>query len=386
MVGGRRQVPVLVFDNTDHFDIDFQQRVYQYAQSLYERTFCLIIVPITDRTSWQLTKHGAIQSFEHESFFLPTPGTQQILRKRVEFLESRIDSEGESRGRYFTDRGISLAVRDLRAFTNALQKLFLQSATTADWIGALANYEIRRALNIANQFIVSPHLRVEDLVGAYLADTSMNVENNIIERALIRGRYETYPQGMHDSVQNLYALEPTVETTPLLGVRLLQALADVPTIEREGAFFEVENLIAVAATMSIDARATRMWIDRLLKTGLILNYDPTVLEVDAASRVEISPAGALHLTWARSSFEYLVAMSVTTALLDEARHTEINAALARRQFRTIAASFAEYLVSEDSLFCLVPDHSTYSSQSRVRSTLAESATRWRSIRPRGRRE
>lgn len=382
VVGGRRQVPVLVFDNTDHFDIEFQQRVYQYAQSLYERTFCLVIVPITDRTSWQLTKHGAIQSFEHESFFLPTPGTQQILRKRVEFLESKIDSERDGGGKYFTDRGVSLTVRDLQAFTKALQKLFLQSATTAEWIGALANYEIRRALNVANQFIVSPHLRVEDLVGAYLAHTSINVESNVVERALIRGRYDIYPQGMHDSVQNLYALEVAVETTPLLGVRLLQALADVPTVEREGAFIEVENLMAVATTMSIEARATRMWMDRLLKTGLILNYDPTVLDVDAASRVEISPAGALHLSWARSSFEYLVAMSVTTALLDEVRHAEIKAAFDRRQYRTMAASFAEYLVSEDALFCVVPDHSTYSSQSRVRGGLADSATRWRVTRPR----
>jgi len=376
VVGGRKQVPVLVFDNTDHFDIDFQQRVYQYAQSLYERTFCLVILPITDRTSWQLTKHGAIQSFEHESFFLPTPGTQQILRKRVEFLESKIDSD-EGGGRYFTDRGVSLAVRDLRAFTNALQRLFLQSATTADWIGALANYEIRRALNIANHFIVSPHLRVEDLVGAYLAGTSVNVENNVIERALIRGRYDIYPQAMHDSVQNVYALEASMETTPLLGVRLLQALADVPTIEREGAFIEIENLEAVATTMSIDARATRMWIDQLLKTGLILNFDPTVLDVDKASRVEISPAGGLHLAWARSSFEYLVAMSVTTALLDEVRHSEIRLASERQRFRTMAASFAEYLAAEDSLFCMVPDHTTYSSQSRIRSGLLESAAKWR---------
>lgn len=381
VVSNRRHVPVLVFDNTDHFDIDFQQRVYQYAQSLYEKTFCLVILPITDRTSWQLTKHGAIQSFEHESFFLPTPGTQQILRKRVEFLESRIEEEEEDRTRYFTERGISLSVRDLRAFTNALQKLFLQSATTADWIGALANFEIRRALNIANHFIVSPHLKVEDLVGAYLANTSVNVRDHLVERALIRGKYDIYPQGMHDAVQNVYALETSKETTPLLGVRLMQALADVPRIDREGAFVNVDNLVAMATTMSIDERATRVWLDKLLKTGLILNYDPTILDIDSATRLELSPAGNLHLQWARASFEYIVAMSATTSLLDESRHAEISAALTRSRFRTMAATFAEYLVNEDSLFCSVPDHPTYSSQARIRQALADLAAKWRVPRP-----
>jgi len=37
VVRSRRKVPVLVFDNADHFDISFQQMVYQYARSYYEQ-------------------------------------------------------------------------------------------------------------------------------------------------------------------------------------------------------------------------------------------------------------------------------------------------------------------------------------------------------------
>jgi GTPase SAR1 family protein len=51
IVNSRKSVPVLVFDNADHFDIEYQQRVYQYARSIYERAVCLVLLPITDRTS-----------------------------------------------------------------------------------------------------------------------------------------------------------------------------------------------------------------------------------------------------------------------------------------------------------------------------------------------
>lgn len=77
IVSMRGKLPVLIFDNTDHFSIEFQQQVYQYARSLFERVVCLVLLPITDRTSWQLSKHGAMQSFEYESFFLPTPPTDR---------------------------------------------------------------------------------------------------------------------------------------------------------------------------------------------------------------------------------------------------------------------------------------------------------------------
>jgi hypothetical protein len=118
IVRSRRKLPVVVLDNADHFDIEFQEKVYQYARSIYEATVTLVILPITDRTSWQLSRHGALQSFEHEAFFLPTPPTDRVIKKRIEFLERRISEEREKpEGRYFVRQGISLSISDLIAFT-----------------------------------------------------------------------------------------------------------------------------------------------------------------------------------------------------------------------------------------------------------------------------
>lgn len=33
----RHKIPCLIFDNADHFSIEFQERVFQYARSLYEK-------------------------------------------------------------------------------------------------------------------------------------------------------------------------------------------------------------------------------------------------------------------------------------------------------------------------------------------------------------
>lgn len=86
----RLKVPCLVFDNTDHYSIEFQETVFQYARSIYEREICLVIVPITDKTSWQLSQQGAIQSFENEVLYLPMPKPKKIIEKRIEFIQKEL--------------------------------------------------------------------------------------------------------------------------------------------------------------------------------------------------------------------------------------------------------------------------------------------------------
>ena len=134
------KVPCLVFDNADHHSIEFQQRVFQYAQSIYNKVLCLALVPITDKTSWQLTRQGAVQSFFTESFFLPTPSPDLILRKRVEFIERKLSEEGQAeRGvGYFFGRGIELSIENIKAFASSVQAVLVNKGEVALWIRAIA--------------------------------------------------------------------------------------------------------------------------------------------------------------------------------------------------------------------------------------------------------
>jgi hypothetical protein len=381
IVNSRIMLPILIFDNADHFSIEFQQRVYQYARSLYEPTLCLIILPITDRTSWQLSKHGALQSFEHEAFFLPAPPTDQIIRKRIEFMEQQVAAERERPDdRYFIGKGISLSINDMSAFARSLQRVFLQTSNVSTWIGALANYDVRRTLELARSFISSPHLRVLDLLNAYIAGTSVDIHQNRAVKALIRGHYDIYPARQHDFLQNLFALNEDLETTPLLGARILQLLSDVPVREREGALIEVDEIVAYSAGMNIENRAVYLWLDAMLKSGLLVSYDPTVEEISHVHQVEIAPAGKQHLYWAISNFEYLSAMADVTPLLSEVTFAKMQDALrSRGGWREKTATFIDYLLAEDEMYCMAPNHAGYESQRRIRASLTTTSRRLRDM-------
>ena len=370
IVNSRLELPVIVFDNADHFDIEYQQRVYQYARSIYERPLCLVILPITDRTSWQLSKHGALQSFDHEAFFLPTPPTGEIIRKRVAFIERRLETERQRPDdRYFVERGISLRLDDIASFARSLQRIFLETLDTSRMVGDLANHDVRRTLNLVRSFVGSPHLRVADLVTAYIAGSAIEMPRWRIEKAIIRLHYDIYPVGQHDFVQNVFALKEDLPTTPLLGVRLLQLLSDVPAREHEGAVIDISEILAYFSGMNIEDRAVLSWLDAMLKTGLLLNYDPTIQDIRQASLVEISPAGRQHLFWGMGNYEYLSAMADVTPLLSEETFTQLREESLQAKWRERTAIFLEYLLHEDNMYCGIPHHETYQGQERVHLTL-----------------
>ncbi len=294
----RDKIPCIVFDNADHFAIEFQERVFQYARSIYESEICLIIMPITDRTSWQLSKEGALRSFENESLFLPTPNTRTVLMKRLEFLEVKLAEERKETGRgYFISRGINLSIENLNAFTATLQHIFLNTGEVSSWIGNLANNDIRQCLEIARHIVTSPHLEVHELINAYILNSNITIPTYKIKRAIIRDKYDIHPGDINRFVRNIYVSKTETDTSPLFGIRILTLLKDVYNSNDEDKFLEIEHVIEYFRAMLIEPGVTLDWINYMLETGLCFNYDPTITTIERASKIEISPSGFQHLQW-----------------------------------------------------------------------------------------
>jgi AAA domain len=378
IVRSRRKVPCIVFDNADHFNIEFQERVFQYARSIYEQEICLIILPITDRTSWQLSREGALRSFESESLFLPTPAPKAVLMKRIEFLETKIAEEKRVSGQgYFFGRGISLSIDNLLAFTSTLQAVFLRTGEVSDWISYLANRDIRQCLEIARHIVTSPHLEVHELISAYIANSNIYVPSYKIKKALIKGQYDIYPADINLFVRNIYSLDDEIETSPLLGLRILRMLRDVQKADGNDPFVTLEQIIDYFRAMMVDTSVTMNWLNWLLEVGLCLSYDPTVTSAMNAGKIELAPSGFQHLRWGTRDSDYIQAMMEVTPLVDRVIFDQLSV-LARQPQRDVwhrqLELFIDYLIAEDTKFCSIPDHEAYLTQTQIAPELRRVTT------------
>jgi GTPase SAR1 family protein len=377
IAGSWKKVPCLIFDNADHFDVPFQEAAFNYANSIYSRSMCLLILPITDTTSWQLPKQGPLQSFYAESFFLPTPATEHVLRRRIDFIELKVAEEKPERGKgYFLGRGIRLELENIKAFTACLQALFVSTGQVAEWIGRLANHDVRRCLQLTREIVSSPHINVADLLKAFVSKTTLDVSVDDIKLAIVRGKYDVYPVGTSAFVHNVFDLPPDSNSTPLLPIRVLEFLrgAWASNPDNDGRYVGVREIQNYFHEIEVEPRTTARCLDALLQTGLVLEYDPTARRIVPEGRVQVSPSGRQHLLWGQSDWVYLESLAETTALLDANVYERLKeaTAVARADLRRDAIElFLTYLITEDGHFVTVPGHTAFEGQLKLIESLRQ---------------
>lgn len=134
------------------------------------------------------------------------------------------------------------------------------------------------------------------------------------------------------------------------------------------------QLLDYFEAMNIDARATQACLDAMIKRGLCLSYDPTAEGIKGTIKVEIAPSGRQHLDWALRDWVYLEAMAETTPMYDQTVVDTVKACLAdgRPDLRRKAiAAFVNYLIQEDSHYCLMPKHESYAPQEKAQEWLGQ---------------
>lgn len=371
IVKARKKLPCIIFDNADHFSIEFQEKVFQYARSIYEQELCLMIIPITDKTSWQLSQQGALQSFDNESLFLPTPPPMIIFERRIKYIEGKINEEKSKKGQgYFFEKGIRLSLKDLNAFAHCLQRIFIETGNASKWLGNLSNFDIRRCLRISRDITTSSYIRIDELFKTYIAGNTYFIQEYFIKRAIIKKNYDIYPIGQHEFVQNVYCLSSDIPTSPLLGIRILRLLWDAKRSDNDGysSFVSVDQIVDYFHAMTIDRRAVTICLDSMIKSGLCFSYDPTKKSIEDTNKLEISPAGKQHFFWGTNDTTYLGTMLDSTPIIDKETFDSIIGFRDQNRSKMWSGKvklFIEYLLNEDSTFVQIPEHQAYSGQNTI---------------------
>ncbi|WP_157128434.1 AAA family ATPase [Cupriavidus sp. USMAA2-4] len=360
----RRMMPCVVFDNTDHFNQQFQEAVFQYAQSIHRNVYSFVICPITDRTIWQLSKHGPLQSYDTKSFYLPIPPTKEILQKRVTFLKSKLKGPAKQSEQYLLRKGIRISVRDINAFAACIEEVFINTEYISRTVSWLCNYDIRRGLNLSKQIITSPQISIEDLVKIYISGKPISIPEYRIRKALFLGEYNQFRQESSEYVFNVFAVFPDMLGTPLATCSILQCLKDklAESSDIRESYMDLASIASYLEPMGMPPTITKRHAQSLLSYRLIEPFDPTESTATEATQLRLTPSGAIHLEFALTDTSYIehigLATSVRESLIaDGIRETlrnHIESSAAAQKFHELRNSFAKYILEEDLKFCTIP--------------------------------
>jgi len=380
----RKLMPSIVFDNTDHFPQEFQERIFQYAQSVHRANFSFVICPITDRTIWQLSKSGPFQSYDTRAFYLPVPSTKDVLEKRVSFLKEKLDENAKKeKADYFLTKGIRLSIGDLNAFAACIDDVFVQTEYISRMVGWLSNHDIRRSLNISQRIITSPVVSMEDLIKTYLAENRLNIPKFKIKQALLFGDYNQFNQDANDYVLNVFTVRSDDVTSPLLKLSILRLLMDreFQSTDTEDAYMMVEEIQNYFEPCGVQRRTISNHISDLLRYRLVEPYDPTDNVVYEDQRVRVTHSGQIHYEFTQNDDIYLTSTSLTTDIRDMDLVTSVKdirkrGKMDKEDWNNVIRMFVEYLLHEDEKFIVLPNMDLYSGQLNMRTELR---TKWATV-------
>lgn len=381
VVKSRRRLPCIVLDNADHYPEAFQEAAFQWTQSIRtEIPFSLVVVPVTDRTIWRLSKAGPFQTYRSKLFYLPVPSTKDVLGKRISYLKKQTNTVRDTRS-YFLQKGIRLSVDNIRAFAACSEEIFLNEPFISRRIGWLSNHDIRRSLLISQQVLTSPHLSIDDLVGAYLklgATAQVKISYRKFMQALIQGEYNAFQQDNSSFVLNIFDVSPDFPSTPLLRLSILKLLIDRAGEQSGvGSYVPVTQIYSYCDSMGISDDAVRAALNVMLSYRLAEPYDASALSSDDAQQLMITHSGRMHYEMATTDLLYVSQMAFSTSLRATSVVEKLGAIkrgfMANKEWVEIRRIFLVYCMAQDRSLARLPNDKIFDGQRQLRQDLQQ---RW----------
>lgn len=377
IVRNRHLLPCIIFDNTDHYKEDFQEAVFQWSQALRREVhFSLVVLPITDRTIWRLSKSGPFQTYESKTFYLPVPSTKEILTKRIGYLRDKADDSSSKT--YFLGKGIKLSLENISAFASALEEVFISEDFVSRRIGWLCNHDVRRSLRLSQDVMTSPFLSIDDLIGAYLkrgqSRHNITVSYRKFMQALVLRAYNQFQQTENAFVLNVFETSPDFPSTPLLRSSILKLLIDKAGEEGgDAGYVAVDQLHLYFEAMGISRESVSVALTALLDYRLIEPYDASNDEFGPQQRVGITHSGRMHQEMVQEDPIYISQMAFATSVRSMALVERLRAIKTGKmhtdEWAEVRRAFVLYCLSEDRVFVRMPQDRIYDGQRELRSIL-----------------
>jgi cold shock CspA family protein/energy-coupling factor transporter ATP-binding protein EcfA2 len=377
IVASRKLLPCFVFDNADHFDVAFQEAVFQWSQAIHRHvSYSLIILPVTDRTIWRLSKSGPFQTYRSKLFYLPVPSAKDVLRKRVDYLKAHSDVRRGNEG-YFFRKGIRLTLQNIHAFAACMEEIFIQEDFISRRIGWLCNHDIRRSLVLSQAVVTSPFLSVDDLVAAYIAKGStagLSVSYTKFMQALVLGSYNNFQQDESPFVLNLFSISADFPSSPLLKASVLKLLIDKAGLPDEHAgYIPLSQMLLYFGSMGASEEAVTDAFKVLLEFRLVEPFDASSTELVGEQRLAITHSGRVHYEMLTTDLVYIGLMSFATAIRAESIVGRLKAIktgrMSRAEWAEVRRTFALYCLAEDRTFIRVPKDEMFEGQRQLRRDL-----------------
>ena len=316
--GEHGQGLVVVFDNVDKLSSERQLQIFESAQWFKDLTKSLVIVNLRDATFEAHRDEKPLDAFINAiNFYIRPPRFAQVIRKRLELLLEILPGEVAKSQEYTLKTGQKVKYQSTRLgeFVMQIYLSLFDSRDMTSMLEALVAKDVRRALGMFSDIIISPHVSTNQITGAAIAGSSFRIPERHLIRALMRGRYQYFmDKGIY--IHNLLGADLThLRPSNLISVDILEYLIrnrkERIEYNQEG-YVSIGKLADEMGRLGYEEADANAAILSLVKKGMIESESFAEIELSPQDPVRAHGSGFVHSRLLLRQDEYLV--GVTTAM------------------------------------------------------------------------
>ncbi|WP_133116384.1 hypothetical protein [Amycolatopsis antarctica] len=187
--GSRGTEFVLVLDNIDHHELEFQERLFVIGQSLSETWPLAVFMSLRPDTFYTSKKRGSLTAYQPRVFTVEPPRTDLVILKRLDFARTQLHRTGRLDS---FPTGLTIDSDNLLVYLNVLVEAFKNNNQLKELVDNLSSGNVRQALDFVSRFVGSGYvstariLEVHDRGGLY----TLPIHEFI--RSILYGEYSHY--------------------------------------------------------------------------------------------------------------------------------------------------------------------------------------------------
>jgi hypothetical protein len=250
------------------------------------------------------------------NFYIQAPRFSRVIQRRLELVLEKLPSELAKQQHFVLESGsrITYPSSKLGEFLLGIYLSLFEQRTlhVGAALEALVAKDVRRALGMFADIIVSPHIPTNQITGAALAAGPGRIQEARIIRALMRGRHRFY-NGRSAYIRNVIDTDLTLaRPSNLLHADILEYLIKHRKtridFSQEG-YALPQTIIKKMGQLGYDEEDTFKSLAKLVSWGLVEPESLIIEDLSPDDAVRVHASGFTHMRFFISRAEYLVGVT-----------------------------------------------------------------------------
>lgn len=318
-IGDSRKAIVVVLDNVDRRDRDQQLRIFQIAQWFKELTHSFCVLSLRDVTFEAYKNEAPLNAFLNAlNFYIRPPRFTDVVRKRLQLAMEYLADKADQKLSYQIESGIRItypATNLGKYLVSLFNTLFHTRRQVAAAIKSLTGRNVRRALGMFADLIVSRHLPETEITKIIQVPGYFDITEATIIRILMRTRYKYFTE-TNGYITNILDASPEWKRpSNFLYAEILEFLISnrkqQGDIRIEG-YFTVSTIIDRLEKLGFVEDDLFSALEHLLEKGLLVADHQRPRGLSAGDSLKVQASGFMHLRFLCRRPEYLAGVLPTT--------------------------------------------------------------------------